>query len=413
MDDSATGDDERFGIVIEADIAPEVLRRYWAGTIDTFGKSQFDESVASIAEALGIGVYDVTRLAKATGYGHRPRWRCVHCGGPWPLRTRTAQGPGKYRCGRCISAAAAAAEAQRVAAAATQARRAALVATGLRRDGEDRPVRVDIGQIAALPFGDVLALATWISHTGPDGILPAASEQPVSLFAAPGTPGHLFALGLVRLDPSSSPDAFDWVEETDHLPKTFDPTSARFHLPGAGPVADRTKLARNDLSDALRAPWPSHWVKGSVERAEACMVGEVLRRMSALLWEHYMDAPTTEQEKRLRTSAREALEAFTVGQCFTMTFNAVVSAAAAKRRKREMSAVAVTGFAVNKFATYLGRALDGDWDVFEYGRRADAPVSHETEMLAVDVLGLDPMTMSVPAVKQVATHMAGPGPLSR
>ena len=397
----AAADEVRFGIVVEADVAPDVLRRYWAGTIDKYGRPHHDESIASIAEDLGVSVPEVTRLAKATGYGIRPSWRCQQCGGPWQLRTRRAQGPHRGRCERCLADAAEAASAERVAAAALQARRAVLLSEHLRPDLEDETVRIDLGEVTALSLRDAVALSGWTSAAGADGILPADLDDPRRVFADLGMALHLRDLGIVCLDPSTPLDAFRWIDDEAPLPASVDFAAARFHLSGAGPTAARTDLADHELWDALQAPWPSHWVDSAAETVEACLIGEIVRRMAGLLRQHYMAAPTADQHERLCTTARAALEHFTLGQCFTMTMGGVKTAASVKLQRRKMSATAVTGCAVGGFATYLDRALDGDWSVFEYTRPIDTPPSSETETLAA-VLGLEPMSMSLASAAEAA-----------
>jgi hypothetical protein len=140
------------------------------------------------------------------------------------------------------------------------------------------------------------------------------------------------------------------------------------------------------------------------------LIGEVVRRMTGLLRKHHMAAPTTDQHDRLRKTAQIAVESFTLGECFTMTMGGAKTASSAKLQRPRMSAAAVTGSAIDGVATYLGNALNGDWTVFEYDRRADAPPSLETETLAV-VLGLNPMTMSLADAKGAAEQLVRPGAL--
>jgi hypothetical protein len=400
MERKAAADEVRFSIVVEADVAPEVLRRYWAGSIDKYGRPHHDESIASIAEDLGVSVPEVTRLAKATGYGLRPSWRCHECDGPWPLRTRRAQGPQRGRCERCLAGAAEAGAAERAAAAALQARRAALLWEHLGRGPEDKPVRLDLGEITALSLRDTIALLAWTLAADPDGILPD-SEEPLGVFADPTTAEHLRGLGLVHLDPSSPLRAFDWADDLASVPERVDSAAAKFHLPGSGPVGDRTTLARTELFNALHAPWPSHWADSAVETTRDCMVGEVVRHMSGWLRRHRMETLSANQHERLCQTARLALESFTLGQCFTMTKSGVNTASSAKLQRPQMSAAAVTGCAINGCADYLESALGGDWDVFEYDRHTNTPPSIETETLAF-ILGVQTMSMGLASAREAA-----------
>jgi hypothetical protein len=228
-------------------------------------------------------------------------------------------------------------------------------------------------------------------------------EHDTPLAAQPGEEGafasDLFQGCGLRIDPSTSVDAFVWTDDdVSELPNRFYPSESRFHLPGSGPLRGRIEDAICQIAAALDQPWPLRWAEDAVELSRSVLAGEACRYLHDALATHGLPPTTGEIRDDLNTVARAAVQTYTLGQCYSLLWRAAKDGAAATKR-HPMPLASGTSHAVNQFRANLSRARSGKWNVYQYNEIATLPLAWQTRTLFGHVLKIDAMHASVDVVQ--------------
>lgn len=395
--------DRRLVVVADGTGDQALLRRYWAGSIDDSGKPVFSESVAAIAEDLGVQPGEVARLVRATGFAQRLDWTCPSCGQLWKLRIRSEQRPRgpRARCEDCTAAEQELVRESEEARAALDVRRRQTVEESYGRGDTEADAAAVLPGLDKVAFADLAAFYTWLLYSGPDGILVPAKSHDHVLFASIGTEGRLESARLVGIDPSSSPDAFVWLADGHEYTGRYFPSIARFHVPGSGPLGDRVKLAIDSVESALLDAWPSEWVEASIGTVKALLSYEAARYLSHQLARHTLAPLSADQWTKLTEHAEDALDTYSLGQCYSMLWRSAKDGAALTKRS-SAGPVGGTGHAVNQFGANIARARSSDWEVHEYVQPTDLRFALETSVVCERIFAMEPMTLRIDDVRAVA-----------
>ncbi|MDI5938906.1 MULTISPECIES: restriction endonuclease [unclassified Micromonospora] len=198
-------------------------------------------------------------------------------------------------------------------------------------------------------------------------------------------------LGLLRLHPSSSRDAFVWNDDGT-LGDSHYPALVSYYLSGSGSLEERVDGYLKSFAGVVsREDWPDRWTSQFSEFWTDLAVAECKAYLVHMLGRHGLDFTPG---KKTDDVLRRALKWFSIGQVFYFIWRSAKESAAYLARERVPVKQAANS-AVTRISAEVDRAYAQGWQVSVYQRDSRLPLSTLSHILFSRALGLDdPMSYS-------------------
>lgn len=198
---------------------------------------------------------------------------------------------------------------------------------------------------------------------------------------------------ILAIHPGSPTNGFVWESDTSsELGNGIYVDRINFMAPGEGPLARRLDHLSNQLRSALDvAMLHSGQRRELLSLAKRMVTEEAIRHFAFELSEHGLPSPVDQHWQNLKSHTEKAADLFALGNIYKFSWMAARDAISAYQRISGMSREKATAHAVNKFLTYVQRAVDDPTFLGDpYRERYDLPLSGMTDCVYRVVLGLDP-----------------------
>jgi hypothetical protein len=363
----------------------ELCSMYWATNND----GSFTHTVKKLADQFGEPSHRVSKIVAEACFACSESRRCTECDKRFIYRSRADWTSGaRYlprRCRTCIEA-----EQHRLKEQCEQAeaaKKAAILDRFAVVDDEWTwtPPAEDLDMPAAFALAALLEDAEEVSQ---------GTTVPVRSRADRLTPTSDYDLKLVRLlcqqrlvrlHPTSSPEAFVWNEDGT-LGGSHYPVLVSYYLSGSGTLKSRVDKYRESLSRVVsRETWPDRWVDQFSEFWFDVAVSECKAYLVHMLERHGLDFTPGEKTEDV---FRRALRWYSIGQMYYFIWRAARDSAAYLAREKVQARQAANS-AITRIAADVDRAYAQGWEVTVYHRDSRLPISTISHILFSRALKLD------------------------
>ncbi|QSB14031.1 restriction endonuclease [Natronosporangium hydrolyticum] len=373
----------------DRDDLAELCGMYWTTSED----GSFTYTVEALAKRFGEPSHRISRLVSKSCFARSTSRRCSECNqgfvyksrSEWNSSTRHVSG----RCRTCIQAEEQRLRKERERANAEMRNQVLQLVTVV--DDESEIYAEDLDMSAAFVLAALLEDAEEISQ----GITTPVCDRTDRLTPTPNYDHKLLrdvsSLGLVKIHPSSSLDAFVW-EEDRTLGEAYHPARASFYLCGSGSLASRADAYLKNFAQTLsRTSWPDRWVDRFSAFWFDVATAECEAYLVYLLRQHGLNfTPGQKTDEVLR----RALKWYSIGQVYYFIWRAAKDSTAYRARER-VSAKQAANSAVTRISTDIERAYANGWQVSTFRRDSRLPLSTLSHILFRRALELDdPMSYS-------------------
>jgi len=367
----------------------ELCLMYWATNDD----GSFTHTVKALAELFHLPSYKISKIVTEASIARSTTRRCKDCQEGFIYKSRSdwtsAVRFTPNRCRTCVETE------QRRQREQQEQTDAAMKAAILRRypivtDGP-MPRAENLNLVAAFALAALLEDAEEISQ----GISIPVADRTDRLTPRPDYDFELLSMlansKLVRVDPSSTTDAFVWNEDGT-LSDSYYPVLASYHLPGAGTPGSKVEEYLQSFNRVVsRETWPDHWVDQFSELWFNIAVSECKAYLVHMLQLHGLDFTPGQKTEDV---FRRALKWYSIGQMYYFIWRAARDSAAYFARDH-ISAKQAANSAVTRISADVDRAYEQGWQVSTYRRDSRLPPSTLSHILFSRALKLDdPMAYS-------------------
>lgn len=247
----------------------------------------------------------------------------------------------------------------------------------------------------------VAALAVIHAAGEPSGLIKNLDYSDASIAPSPETSQEVLVSAwraeLLIVHPSSPHEAFLWLEEQSaELGNGIYTEQIHFAVPGQGPLRYRLAKHSDDLREslALARLWSTEQAELRT-LAEKCVQEEAIRYFEHQLESHGLPSPALSHPERLQSHAHVAARSFALGHIYRFAWTAARDAISAYQRIPAMSREKAATHGLNKFASYIERALEDNGAVGEaFNETSTFPLSAITEIVFRIIMKVAPMTTS-------------------
>lgn len=199
----------------------------------------------------------------------------------------------------------------------------------------------------------------------------------------------------MAIHPESPTNGFVWDGDAENeLGNGIYVDRINFMAPGEGPLAPRLDRLSHQLRhtlDVMRLH--SGERRELLSLAKRMVTEEAMRHFEFELGEHGLPSPVNQHWQNLKSHTEKAASLFALGHIYKFSWMAARDAISAFQRISGMSREKATAHGVNKFLTYVQRAVDDPTFLGDpYRERYDLPLSRVTDCVYRVILGLDPFT---------------------